>query len=434
MIITCAVPFASYITLYSAMIFPSSRIEALTQLGGFIPLAALYARDRNHVKPGHASVSRLSPAIRHRLITEQEVVEAVLRNHPFGRVQKFIQEVYWRRYWKSWLALRPQVWSDYLKSLSGIHDSLVFRSIENAQSGNAIIDHFIRELVTTGYLHNHARMWFAAWWVHEARLPWQAGAAFFFRHLLDGDPASNTLSWRWVAGLQTPGKTYLARRSNLEKYMDPEQISSLSNGLAAFENPQSLPPELVGKSPMTCTNEQVDTLTLSDGDGLWIHEEDLAVENSPLAKHVFSTVLVTADVDSWKNHAFPNSKIDWISAALHDAGIRAEQHWQVSTRVETKVAHVNMILQWAKFHNLQQVVTLRPDVGPLNDSLPALHASLVDAGIRLILIDRPEDLQIRQFASGGFFQFWKRTQKKLFADSIASVSSKPQQLWIDFSQ
>jgi hypothetical protein len=216
--------------------------------------------------------------------------------------------------------------------------------------------------------------------------------------------------------------------------MDPEQISSLSNGLAAFENPQSLPPELVGKSPMTCTNEQVDTLTLSDGDGLWIHEEDLAVENSPLAKHVFSTVLVTADVDSWKNHAFPNSKIDWISTALHDAGIRAEQHWQVSTRVETKVTHVNMILQWAKFHNLQQVVTLRPDVGPLNDSLPALHASLVDAGIRLILIDRPEDLQIRQFASGGFFQFWKRTQKKLFADSIASVSSKPQQLWIDFPQ
>ena len=416
------------------MVFPSSRAAALAQLNEFIPLAGLYVRDRNHVKPGHPSVSRLSSAIRCRLITEQEVVAAVLRVHPFGQVEKFIQEVYWRRYWKSWLSQRPYVWDEYRDRLSEMGDSLAVRSIEKMQSGNVVIDHFVHELVTTGYLHNHARMWFAAWWVHAARLPWQAGAAFFFRHLLDGDPASNTLSWRWVAGLQTPGKTYLARRSNLEKYMDPEQISSLSNGLAAFENPQSLPPELVGKSPMTCTNEQVDTLTLSDGDGLWIHEEDLAVENSPLAKHVFSTVLVTADVDSWKNHAFPNSKIDWISTALHDAGIRAEQHWQVSTRVETKVTHVNMILQWAKFHNLQQVVTLRPDVGPLNDSLPALHASLVDAGIRLILIDRPEDLQIRQFASGGFFQFWKRTQKKLFADSIASVSSKPQQLWIDFPQ
>jgi deoxyribodipyrimidine photo-lyase len=416
------------------MICPSSRAAALTQLDGFIPLAGFYARDRNHVKPGHPSVSRLSPAIRHRLITEQEVVGAVLRDHSFGRVQKFIQEVYWRRYWKSWIALRPQVWSDYLISLREMDVSLVVRSIENAQSGNVVIDHFIRELVTTGYLHNHARMWFAAWWVHEARLPWQAGAAFFFSHLLDGDPASNTLSWRWVAGLQTPGKTYLARRSNLEKYLAPELVASLTNGLAAFENPQSLPPELVGISPMTRADGRVDTLTLSEGGGLWIHEEDLAAENSSLAKHAFSTVLVTADVDSWKNYAFTNQKIDWISAALHDACIRAEQHWQVSTKLETKVAHGDMILQWAKFHRLQQVVTLRPEVGPLNDSLPALHASLVDVGIRLILIDRPEDLQIRQFASGGFFQFWERVQKSLFAQPIASAASKPQQLWIDFPQ
>ena len=416
------------------MICPSSRAVALTQLDGFIPLAGLYARDRNHVKPGHPSVSRLSPAIRHRLITEQEVVGAVLRDHPFGRVQKFIQEVYWRRYWKSWIALRPQVWSDYLESLRGLDDSLVVRSVENAQSGNVVIDHFVRELVTTGYLHNHARMWFAAWWVHEARLPWQAGAAFFFRHLLDGDPASNTLSWRWVAGLQTPGKTYLARRGNLEKYLAPELIASMSNGLAAFENPQSQPPKLVDKSPMTRTDGRVDTLTLSEGGGLWIHEEDLAAENSSLAKHAFSTVLVTADVDSWKNYAFPNSKKDWISAALHDACTRAEQHWQVSTRLETKAAHGEMILQWAKFHKLQQVVTLRPEVGPLNDSLPTLRASLADAGVRLILIDRPEDLQIRPFATGGFFQFWERLQKMLFAASTVSASPTTRQLSIDFPQ
>ena len=75
------------------MICPSSRAEALTQLDRFIPFAGLYARDRNHVKPGHSSVSRLSPAIRHRLTTEQEVVEVVLRDHSFGRVQKFIQDL-----------------------------------------------------------------------------------------------------------------------------------------------------------------------------------------------------------------------------------------------------------------------------------------------------------------------------------------------------
>lgn len=222
------------------MICPASRTATLGQLTGFIPIAGLYARDRNHVKPGHSSVSRLAPAIRHRLITEAEVVAAVLRAHPFGRVEKFIQEVYWRRYWKSWLALRPEVWSDYLKTLAEMPVDPHAQRVENSQSGNAVIDHFANELVTTGYLHNHARMWFAAWWVHEARLPWQSGATFFYRHLLDGDPASNTLSWRWVAGLQTPGKTYLARRGNLEKYLAPELLDSLSSGLAAFEQPQAL--------------------------------------------------------------------------------------------------------------------------------------------------------------------------------------------------
>ena len=156
------------------MFFPSSRAAALAQLNEFIPLAGLYVRDRNHVKPGHPSVSRLSSAIRCRLITEQEVVAAVLRVHPFGQVEKFIQEVYWRRYWKSWLSQRPYVWDEYRDRLTGMGDSLAVRSIEKMQSGNVVIDHFVHELVTTGYLHNHARMWFAAWWVHAARLPWQA--------------------------------------------------------------------------------------------------------------------------------------------------------------------------------------------------------------------------------------------------------------------
>jgi len=362
------------------------------------------------------------------LITEQEVVAAVLRVHPFGQVEKFIQEVYWRRYWKSWLSQRPYVWDEYRDRLTGMGDSLAVRSIEKMQSGNVVIDHFVHELVTTGYLHNHARMWFAAWWVHAARLPWQAGAAFFFRHLLDGDPASNTLSWRWVAGLQTPGKTYLARRSNLEKYLAPELLASLSKGLAAFENPQPQLPELAGKSPITRTDGPIESFTLSDGGGLWIHEEDLAVENSPLAQHAFSTVLVTAAVESWQNYDFPYPKKVWITAALHDACNRAEQHWHVATQFETKPAHGDAILHWAKLNKLQHVVTLRPEVGPLNDSLPTLRASLADAGIRLILIDRPEDLQIREFATGGFFQFWERVQEKLFATPSASASSKPQHL------
>jgi deoxyribodipyrimidine photo-lyase len=397
------------------MICPSSRTAALGQLQEFIPVAGLYARDRNHVKPGHPSVSRLSPAIRHRLITEEEVVTAVLRVHPFGRVEKFVQEVYWRRYWKSWLALRPAVWSDYL-SILGTEGEAV-RRVEESLTGNQAIDFFANELVTTGYLHNHVRMWFAAWWVHEARLPWQSGAAFFFRHLLDGDPASNTLSWRWVAGLQTPGKTYLARRTNLEKYLAPELLASFSKSLAAFESPQALVPETFSKPLITHQDLPPDRIDPSAATGLWIHEEDLSVETSLLGGQPFSAIAVTADVGTWEQHRFPSAKRQWICEALKDAATRAEQVWKCPADVEIQRPHAETLLAWAASRKLQQVVTLRPEVGPLSDSVPALRAMLAGEGIRLVLMDRPEDLRIRPFATGGFFPFWERLRKILVSDS-----------------
>ena len=414
------------------MICDPSRTAALGQLDDFIRVAGLYARDRNQVKPGHLSVSRLSPAIRHRLITEEEVVQAVLRVHPFGRVEKFIQEVYWRRYWKSWLALRPGVWDEYQKSVIEFGNDPAVQRIENSQSGNAVIDHFANELVNSGYLHNHARMWFAAWWVHEARLPWQSGAAFFFRHLLDGDPASNTLSWRWVAGLQTPGKTYLARRSNLEKYLAPELLDSLTAGLAAFENPRSLQPELVSIPPITQRDGSPESLTSSSVTGLWIHEEDLSVETSSLGIESFSSIIVTGDIDTWDRYQFPDTKRQWIADALLDAASRAGIQWNIPISLNIRKPYIDALLEWAQANQLDQVAALRPETGPLHDSLPALRSALSQAGVRLVLIDRPEDVRIRHFATGGFFQYWERIQESLFAPSAKPDSSKHQQLPLEF--
>ena len=399
------------------MICKPSRTAALAQLDTFIPIAGLYARDRNQVKPNHPSVSRLAPAIRHRLISEEEVVTAVLRVHPFERVEKFVQEVYWRRYWKSWLSLRPQVWSDFLSDLKNLPENPAARCVEQAQSGNAVIDYFASELVRTGYLHNHARMWFAAWWVHEARLPWQSGAAFFYRHLLDGDPASNTLSWRWVAGLQTPGKTYLARRSNLEKFLAPTLLESLADGLAAFENPNALLPESISKPPITQKDWPLEQLTPSLATGLWIHEEDLSVENSPLGEKLFSSILVTGDAATWDHYKFPTAKRQWLAAALQDVATRSELQWKVPVSLKIQETPEAALVPWAKANALDQVAAVRPEIGPLHDALPRLGACLAQAGVRLVLIDRPEDLRIRHFASGGFFQFWERLRKMLVANS-----------------
>jgi len=387
----------------------------LRQLAEFLPSSPRYGWARNAVRPGHAAVSRLSPAIRHRLVTEEEVAAAVLEEYPLERVEKLVQEVYWRRYWKSWLSLRPEVWTNFLTSLDVIQQEGGAELIERAtraELGNAVIDHFARELVETGYLHNHARMWFAAWWVHEARLPWEAGAAFFYQHLLDGDPASNTLSWRWVAGLQTPGKTYLARRANLEKYLAPELLESLGEGLAAFEDPVPylpLPP-----IPASVTRATLPSSPINDAlpAGLWIHEEDLSPENSWLGKLDFTAVIVTGHATAWSRFGFPSAKTGWLKSALADASLRAARHWKMDAPVLIASDLTARLIEWARDNGVSQITTLRPEAGPLDDALPALQSALDAAGIRLALADRPRDLELRPLATGGFFRFWETMKQR----------------------
>jgi deoxyribodipyrimidine photo-lyase len=93
-----------------------------------------------------------------------------------------------------------------------------YNEATEGRTGIVAFDYWARELVETGYLHNHARMWFASIWIFTLKLEWELGADFFLRHLADGDAASNTLSWRWVAGLHTKGKHYLARAENIARY------------------------------------------------------------------------------------------------------------------------------------------------------------------------------------------------------------------------
>ncbi len=209
--------------------FEPTRQAALARLEAFLPYAgAHYAKHRNtdYGSDERVGVSGLSPYLRYRVITEAEVIRAVLDSHPLQAAEKFIQEVVWRTYWKGWLQMRPSVWSDYVAERDREFEQLAINTDLKARYQQAIegktgidgFDDWAKGLVETGYLHNHARMWFASIWIFTLRLPWTLGADFFLRHLLDGDPASNTLSWRWVAGIQTQGKTYLATQENIERF------------------------------------------------------------------------------------------------------------------------------------------------------------------------------------------------------------------------
>ena len=191
-----------------------------------------YAKLRNfdYGPKNESSVSKISPYITHRILLEYEIIYEIKKLNKIKNSSKFIEEIFWRVYWKGWMENRPKVWSNFSLEKNLSYDHEVY---ERAINGNTELDFFnswVDELKKYNYLHNHTRMWFASTWIFNLGLPWQLGAKFFFKYLFDGDAASNLLSWRWVAGLQTKGKQYLFSCSNLRKFsnnrFNPETISN----------------------------------------------------------------------------------------------------------------------------------------------------------------------------------------------------------------
>ena len=164
----------------------------------------------------HRAVSQLSPYISHGVISEFDLVKRILDRYSIEEVEKYIQEIFWRVYWKGWLEHRHSVYRDLAHHQAA--SNIGHARATSGQTGIECFDDWVDELKSDNYLHNHSRMWFASIWIFTLKLPWQLGAKFFQKHLYDGDSASNTLSWRWVAGLQTQGKNYLARSTNIQKF------------------------------------------------------------------------------------------------------------------------------------------------------------------------------------------------------------------------
>ena len=168
-------------------------------------------------------VSGLSPFISKGIIKEKKILKEIYKsNNP---CEKYIQEVFWRVYWKGWLEQNENVWEDYKKQLKIEQIKItedknydLYKKAINGNTGIKPFDSWIIQLKSKGYLHNHARMWFASIWIHYFSLHWTLGANLFYENLLDADIASNILSWRWVAGIQTKGKKYIASVENINKY------------------------------------------------------------------------------------------------------------------------------------------------------------------------------------------------------------------------
>ena len=380
-------------------LFPSDRQSALQRLDAFVQSgAAAYARTRNFVQAGHGNVSRLSAALRHRLLSEEEVVSAVLAAHRFSAVEKFVQEVVWRTYWKGWLEQHPGVWEDYVRQ------SAVAMTVP--PSGGAM-SRFTEELRTTGYMHNHARMWWAAWWCHQQGLPWAAGARFFFDHLLDADAASNTLGWRWVAGLQTPGKAYLARRDNLANYwQDHGSLKGIDDHVRA-----RIPAETADRSRSSLP-EYPEVLPALEGKVALVgHADDLSIETTPLgALRPAAVALIDqpGETDSAVKRA-------WRSRAMDDASARWTAHYGKDV---SRLPRWDVLPAWVAESGCEAVVLMAPFVGPDADAWRPVRQTLHDAGVQVVECRRAWDQRLFPAARAGFFPFWHKARPMVSAGRL----------------
>ena len=395
-----------------SLAFIPTRAAALARLEEFLPDAGRYAADRNFVRPGHDNVSRVSPWVQKRLLLESEIVAAARDRWSFPAVEKFIQEVYWRTYWKGWLEQRPTAWSRWVEAVPRLRASLTaeqgsaLAAALAGRTGIAGFDDWARELVATGYLHNHARMWFASIWIFTLKLPWELGAAFYYEHLLDGDVASNTLSWRWVAGLQTPGKTYVARADNIAHYTDSRHAPQTSQ-LASTAFPITEP----ALPKVAAWTEDPLWINSSEGRaGLWLHPEDLAVERGELSEEKFVAINASWPKHIAKKAGWSEAVATWTQAALRDGAARAGAHFGADLSCDSSEDLAVTLVEWAQKHQLKRVVAYRPFVGPWLVEALAIESSLAQAGISITWRRRSWDTRLFPHATRGYFPFWEKVR------------------------
>jgi deoxyribodipyrimidine photo-lyase len=367
------------------MNFNPSRAEALNHLNNFIENnLSEYSKLRNFdFGPANRSnISCLSPYITHGVINELEVIDKSLKKLPFSKVEKFIQEVLWRVYWKGWLELRPNVWIDFLLELKEVKKEFNNnQNYLNAIEGKTNIDCFnqwVMELRENNYLHNHTRMWFASIWIFTLELPWQLGAEFFMQHLYDGDAASNTLGWRWVAGIQTQGKHYLASEWNIKKFSN--------NRFQYIKLNENAPPKVSEKS-YPLIKQQFNNSKIIEKKNLLIFENNLSFEVSNFKENKFEKIYLISNINKNRSIELDEKLIKFKSELIKDQ----------KKRLEDKSINCE-IIDISEIKNINDCYGLYPSVGENLDYLKLNN-------VKINFLYRDLDQLAWQYCNKGFFNF-----------------------------
>ena len=367
------------------MMFEASRAKALNQLNNFVENnLSEYSRLRNFDfgPEKRSNISCLSPYITHGIINEQEVIQKALSKFSFSKNEKFIQEVLWRTYWKGWLELRPNVWTDYLAELNQIKNE--FQNNQNylsAIDGKTDIECFnawVNELKDNNYLHNHTRMWFASIWIFTLELPWQLGAEFFMQHLYDGDAASNTLGWRWVAGVQTQGKHYLASEWNIKKFTN--------NRFENIKLNENAPPKISEKSYQIIKQSFTNPQNI-ENKNLLIFENNLSFEITDFKDNSFKKIYLVSNKNENRSIKLSEKLVKFKSQLIEDQGQRLKDQ-----SIDYQIVDIGELT------NIENCYGLYPTVG---ENLDFLNSN----NLKINFLYRNLDQLAWQYCNKGFFNF-----------------------------
>ena len=367
------------------MKFEASKAAALNRLNNFVEKnLSEYSKLRNFDfgPENRTNISGLSPYITHGVINEKEIIIKSLSKFSFSKNEKFIQEVLWRTYWKGWLELRPNVWTDYLAELNKIREEYKDnQNYKNAIDGKTNIECFnywVTELKENNYLHNHTRMWFASIWIFTLELPWQLGAEFFMQHLYDGDSASNTLGWRWVAGIQTQGKHYLASEWNIKKFTN--------NRFNNIKLNETAPPKVSEKTYSIVKQDFSNKNT--DDENLFIFENSLSFETTDFQNHKFKKIYIISNKNENRSIKLSEKVIKFKSLLISDQKQRLENNSINCEVVDiSEVKNIN-----------EKVIALYPTVG---ENLDYLNSN----NLKIDFLYRKLDQYSWQYCNKGFFNF-----------------------------
>ena len=367
------------------MNFEASRAKALDKLNNFVENnLSEYSKLRNfdYGPDNRSNISCLSPYITHGIINEKEVIKKSLDKFSFAKNEKFIQEVLWRTYWKGWLELRPSVWTDFLIELKKIKEDFQNnQNYKNAIEGKTNVDCFnywVNELKENNYLHNHTRMWFASIWIFTLNLPWQLGAEFFMQHLYDGDAASNTLGWRWVAGVQTQGKHYLASEWNIKKFTN--------NGFSNIKLNENAPPKISEKKYSILKQDFTNPENI-DQNNLIIFENNLCFETSDFQNNKFKKFYIISNKNENRCIKLSEKVVKFKSSLIQDQ----EQRFK-NQSIDCEVIDISEIKK------IEKTVGLYPTIG---ENLDYLNSNT----FKINFLYRELDQNSWQYCNKGFFNF-----------------------------